>query len=199
MTKPILAFTLILLASLPAFSRGFYLQPTAGIALTNAKISADAPITAVPYEASLGYVAGVRAGISINGLRIGTGVEMLHIATKYNSPVGTDITNTYDHLLIPVTASYAIPTGSKLSIVPSAGAAFSINFFDAGLPFKKTSIWGLAQADLEYALHDRLSITAGPRVYYMLNSIVQQSAGSIGNVKQMHYAMSLSAGVLLHL
>lgn len=199
MGKPILAFTLFLLASLPALCQHFYLQPTAGIALTNAKLTAEAPITAVPYEASLGYVAGVRAGIDFQGLRIGTGVEMLHVATKYNSPIGTDITNTYDHLLIPVTASYAIPTGSKLSIVPSAGAAFSINFFDAGLPFKKTSIWGLAQADLEYALNDRIGISAGPGVYYMLNSIVQQPTGSIGNVKQWHYAMSLSAGVLLHL
>jgi len=199
MRKPILAFTLFLLASLPAFCQSFYLQPTAGIGLTSAKVSAEAPIVALPYKAGLGYVAGVRAGISINGLRIGTAAEMLHISTKYQSPIGTDISNTYDHLLIPVTASYSIPTGSKLSIVPSAGAAVSINFFDAILPFKKTSIWGLAQADLEYALHDRLSITAGPRVYYMLTSIVQQSTGSIGNVKQMHYAMSLSAGVLLHL
>lgn len=199
MKKSISACVFLFLATTSAFCQHFYLQPTAGIALTNAKLTAEAPVTAVPYEAGLGYVAGVRAGIDFQGLRIGTGVEMLHVATRYNSPIGTDITNTYDHLLIPVTASYSIPTGSKLSIVPSAGAAVSINFFDPGLPFKKTSIWGLAQADLEYALHDRLSITAGPRVYYMLNSIVQQPVGSLGNVKQWHYAMSLSAGVLLHL
>jgi len=198
MRKTIIVFTLLLLASLPAFCQRFYLQPTAAVGFTNAKMTAEAPIVAEPYEAGLGYIGGVRAGIDLRGLRIGTGVEFMHISTKYIS-LGMSFKNTYDHLLIPVYAGYSFAIGNRFSLVPSAGAAFSINFFHNTYPFKKTSLWGCAQLDFEYKLNNNISLTAGPKFYQMLGSIVQHPPYSIGNVQQWHYGTTLCLGALMRL
>lgn len=111
---------------------------------------------------------------------------------------------------IPLQVGYAIPLSSKLSLVPYVGVLSSFTFsgnYQFNEPGKFTNnelsgaalndygrftFWGLAGAQLEYKLSDKVFIFGGPSVQYKLGS-------TSNNNQQNFYNLNFNLGLKFNL
>jgi hypothetical protein len=112
---------------------------------------------------------------------------------------------------IPLQVGYAIPLSNKLSLVPYVGVLSSFTFSGSSklnepgkLPknselsgaalndYGRFTFWGLAGAQLEYKLSDKVSLFGGPSIQYKLGS-------TSNNNQQNFYNLNFNLGLKMNL
>lgn len=151
------------------------------------------------------YSSGLYAGYNFKKWRLETGFQYTVSGYKYSNitlgagvpiSIAGTLNNRYAHLSVPIRLGYAIRLNNKLSFIPYAGIVASYNLgarTTINVPgeleaayrwtskdfkdyYKSVSLWGSLALWLEYALHDRLSIFAGPAAQYMISNFMNVPA-----------------------
>lgn len=179
------------------------------------------------YNASLGigyryknwrFQTGVqylKTGYELNNLVFSSDFDPTRIIAV---PSG-DYRITYDHIGVPVQVGYTIAPSKKLSLVPylgllptynlgarsviSASGTETVNKWTSaafGSRYNRISLWGTAALQLEYKVSNKVSITGGPSLQYMISNFEKNTHPVPENqYQQRNYAISLNLGVTIRL
>lgn len=200
---------------------GFYLQPQAGIG--NSGVLAHDNLKLGTYE-NIGsnsvsvYNLELGIGYRLNHWEISSGIFFLrsgyyeHTLSGYSFLIDTKTTQYYDHIALPVMASYRFRFGKRFSFAPGFGYEISYNYSDdktidqdgvvtkqmlTGEAFTSqyhgTSLWAIVRLGFGYKLNNRINIVAGPELHDMLSSMLPE--GYNAAAYQYSRILSLNAGI----
>jgi hypothetical protein len=225
--KKILLLFLLFMGHIAFGQNGWYLQPSAGIGMSNVTQSGTPNnnfryVSAFDAELGIGYRHGdllFSSGISYMRTGAKTTVTILDVL---GNPVGTmDYRFYFYHLVVPFTFGYQISLGRKLAFTPSAGFGLAYNTGEketdpallamgsnemVSMPsaefdnyYKRISVLEILQANIDYKASSSLDITCGPAANYMLTNIFNSHNGAPNNPGQRNYAFLFNAGIRWHL
>jgi hypothetical protein len=197
-----------IILAVPAIAQnGFYLSPSVGAGMSNAR--PYNPWTDISLSSSFSYNASMGVGYHYKNWRIQSGIQYLTSGyqlnnvsvTEFFDPLnpyrGTDKYRiSYRHLGVPLQIGYTILPTKKLSLVPYLGAFISYNIGarsvsteadiktktswskdEFDLFYKSISVWGTAALYLQYKATNRISILCGPSAKYMISNFAKQRFG----------------------
>jgi hypothetical protein len=217
--KYTLIITLCFVSSAAMAQTGFFLQPVAGIGLTNVS-HVDFTSQTHSDDYDLNFDAGVLAGYCHGKWVFTTGLQYLRTGSKVpltitdpiGNPSGTAyIHYRYSHVVLPLEVGRVFAIGKKLTITPSAGVGLSYN---TGAEIKDkignrvvdipveglnsykngTGCYAIAQAGLAWPVSPQLAITCAPVYNYMLTRMIFQQM-SANAVWDHDYSLMLNIGV----
>lgn len=193
---------------------GFYLSPSIG-----AGTGSQSPFSSTPhYGQVLSKTAQIGIGYSYGRWRFQSGIQYFQSGFSFTNrppdvigiPGSEGYRLTLNHIGIPLQVGYAIPLSSRLSLVPHAGfvAAFAfsgsseikndVERYKGSLPgssidqYGRFSLWGQAGLQLEYKINDKISLSGGPSMQYML-------IGSGNGYEKNFYNLHFNLGAKINL
>lgn len=164
------------------------------------------------FQTGLQYL---KTGYELNNLAFGSDFDPL-----LQVPPGTGSYRiSYNHIGIPLQVGYTLAPARKLSLVPMLGVLASYNLgagsriSATGLEtnttwskamfdnrYNRISLWGTAKLQLEYKLTDRISITGGPSIQYMISNFAKDYSPVPENKSsQRNYSINIDLGVVIKL
>lgn len=213
----------------------FYLRPFVGAGITNINATTTNPAYNDDikefYNPIFSTTGGVNAGIQIKQLRIETGLQFLTTGRHFDFGInafspGTPgilidsfrVTETHQHIIIPISAGHTFNINNKFSITPMAGVGIGRHMgvsskresYITGAVHKSSStintsvhnafnIWGNVFVNFEYYINNRIAISITPTFNRMITNSLKEEPGAIFEYKERHYSVTGNAGVLIRL
>jgi len=198
---------------------GLFIQPQAGIGVSNVKtVAQNDTKNATVYDWNLGVGYKFKNFVVMSGIGyLETGYKLtITYMDALGNPISTAGYYTYfSHIVIPVTVAHEFKPGKKLSVLPAIGALISYNMSGRQtLPnymgssniepipseqfnkdYKAVSLFGVAQLNFDYKISPQMSVTLAPVIDYMFTNMLKALPGAPGNSQQNNYAFMCNAGI----